>query len=123
METFIALVIIIGAILQIILFFKIWGMTNDVSEILGIMRERNVPNTVKPVQQQFVQSSAPEVNPSNEANPSIEEIKYSVGEKVFYYGKELIITGDNGDGTYSCSDSDGDPYSASMEWQKIKRMN
>lgn len=36
METFstiIALVIIVFGILQIILFFKIWGMTNDVAQI------------------------------------------------------------------------------------------
>lgn len=32
-ETFIAFVTIIFGILQIILFFKIWGMTNDVREI------------------------------------------------------------------------------------------
>lgn len=32
-ETFIAFVAVIFGILQIILFFKIWGMTNDVREI------------------------------------------------------------------------------------------
>ena len=33
METFIILIIFIFGILQLILFFKIWGMTNDIREI------------------------------------------------------------------------------------------
>ena len=31
MEAFVYLIIIVFGILQIILFFKLWGMTNDVS--------------------------------------------------------------------------------------------
>ena len=33
METILAIIFIVFGILQIILFFKIWGMTNDVREI------------------------------------------------------------------------------------------
>ena len=33
MEMFVSLIIIVFGVLQIILFFKLWGMTNDVSDI------------------------------------------------------------------------------------------
>ena len=35
MEGFIALVAVFASILQIVLFFKLWGMTNDIKEIKG----------------------------------------------------------------------------------------
>ncbi len=37
MFTFIGIIIIVFGILQIILFFKMWGMTNNVNEIKNIM--------------------------------------------------------------------------------------
>ena len=33
MELITSIIIIVFAVLQIILFFKVWGMTNDVSEL------------------------------------------------------------------------------------------
>lgn len=36
---FVSIVIIVFGILQIILFFKIWGMTNNVSEILSDQKD------------------------------------------------------------------------------------
>lgn len=36
--TFVGIVIIIGGILQIVLFFKIWKMTNEVSDIKAILK-------------------------------------------------------------------------------------
>ena len=35
MTTFFSIIVIVFAILQIILFFKLWGMANDVSKIKG----------------------------------------------------------------------------------------
>ena len=37
MFTFVGIIIIVFGILQIILFFKMWGMTNNVNEIKNIM--------------------------------------------------------------------------------------
>lgn len=34
MEIFVSLIIIVFGVLQIILFFKLWGMTNDVRELV-----------------------------------------------------------------------------------------
>lgn len=37
METLLAIIIVVFGLLQIILFFKIWGMTNDVNDIKNIL--------------------------------------------------------------------------------------
>ena len=39
METFIAILALVWSILCLILFFKIWGMTNDVKEILKCLQK------------------------------------------------------------------------------------
>ena len=39
METFMAIVFLVFGILQIILFFKVWGMTNDVKKIKDKLSE------------------------------------------------------------------------------------
>lgn len=43
METFMAIVFLVFGILQIILFFKVWGMTNDVKKIKNKLYEDNFP--------------------------------------------------------------------------------
>lgn len=50
METIIAIIFVIFGILQIILFFKIWGMTNDVKALCRqfVMEEAEETIIVKP---------------------------------------------------------------------------
>ena len=43
METFMAIVFLVFGILQIILFFKIWGMTNNVKKIKDKLYENDFP--------------------------------------------------------------------------------
>lgn len=43
----ISVVIIVFAVLQIILFFKVWGMTNDVRKIVYILNNNQKKNTQK----------------------------------------------------------------------------
>lgn len=43
METFMAIVFLVFGILQIILFFKVWGMTNDVKKIKNKLYEDDFP--------------------------------------------------------------------------------
>lgn len=43
MEIIISLIIIVFGVLQIILFFKLWGMTNDVSEMKYIIKHYQNP--------------------------------------------------------------------------------
>ena len=41
METILILILVIVAILNIILFFKIWAMTNNVKYILSLLLEKS----------------------------------------------------------------------------------
>lgn len=43
METFVALIIVVFGVLQIILFFKLWGMTNDVRKLTKQFCESSKP--------------------------------------------------------------------------------
>lgn len=55
METtlnFVSIIIIVFAILQIMLFFKLWGMTNDISEIKDIIKlflKNDIQNRTKEI--------------------------------------------------------------------------
>ncbi len=42
MESFLMVIVVVFGILQIILFFKIWGMTNDVNKIKNKMGETSI---------------------------------------------------------------------------------
>lgn len=119
MDILLSIITLIGAILNIILFFKIWGMTNNVSEILDIMRTQNFKSAPIPNQPQPKQ---PDLNKESGDKPSVEEVKFNVGDTVSYYKKELKIVADNGDGTYACVTPDGRPYSNSIEWKKLRRI-
>lgn len=44
MFTFVGIIIIVFGVLQIILFFKIWGMTNDVKRIKQKTEEKSILN-------------------------------------------------------------------------------
>lgn len=47
METFVAVVIIVFSILQVILFFKLWGMTNDVNSIKARLSDSDLITKAK----------------------------------------------------------------------------
>lgn len=55
METtlnFVSIIIIVFGILQIMLFFKLWGMTNDISEIKDIIKlflKNDIQNRTKEI--------------------------------------------------------------------------
>lgn len=115
MTLLLSIVTLIGGILNLILFFKVWGMTNNVSEILEIMRSQNVKSVPVTNQPQPKQQ-----NKESEVKTSEEERKFNVGDTVSYYKKELKIAADNGDGTYTCVTPDGRPYSNSIEWKKLR---
>ena len=61
---FVSIVVIIFGILQIILFFKLWGMTNNISEIKEILKSHSV-------KEKQIQTSS-EANKKNDIDRDIE---------------------------------------------------
>lgn len=89
METFIGLLCFIWSILCLILFFKVWGMCNNVAKIL---KELTKPKG----------DSFNEVSPTNRLN---------IGDVVYIKpkGKESVIV-DIIDGQYECSSNNKNFY-------------
>ena len=52
----VSIIIIVFGVLQIILFFKIWGMTNDVKQIKESLP--NTPDNLSPAQMEFIIGNA-----------------------------------------------------------------
>ena len=84
MENFFAILAIVWSILCIILFFKIWGMTNDISEIRNYLVSQN--------------------KTKNESD-DLRNNKFKVGDVVIdEQYNELIIMDAYQDATYNCCD-------------------
>lgn len=54
MQTLIGWIIIIFGILQIILFFKIWGMTDDTKKIKNILQANDYPSGISRAKIEFI---------------------------------------------------------------------
>lgn len=57
METalnFVSIIIIVFGILQIILFFKLWGMTNNIFEIKEMIKKYSIEEKVNPKKQKTI---------------------------------------------------------------------
>ena len=108
--TFVGIIAVIWGVLNIVLFFKLWGMTNDVSEIKKFLIRGNTYKYELASQQSDYSSVATnEVVDSSATSKS--EIK--VGDKVHHmvYDKEkvFIVGTINSDGSCLCLDEKGEP--------------
>lgn len=86
METIISIILLVFGILQIILFFKIWGMTNDVENIYKLLESkcREVPERSHPIEETQESISAPT---SEETKPIKTEHKFNKGDFASYLGE------------------------------------
>ena len=86
MEVLIAFLSIIWSILCLILFFKIWGATNDIAEMKDMMHSflNNYTNSNRPSQQPVgtVQQSASEVSKKETPTPKIEDLGLRPGDYI-----------------------------------------
>lgn len=83
MEVFVSLIIIVFGILQIVLFFKFWGMTNDIRKLTEHFCDTS--------QEQRLEDKKQEKEEVKEYDPRLDTIK--PGDKVesIFDGKELIV--------------------------------
>lgn len=92
MTTLIAIISIVAAVLQIILFFKLWGMTNDVREL----RRMNEQILQK---KQIRTKKDGELEKTQTATHAHSNIKISKGDYVIIKstGQRLLVEDINGD--------------------------
>lgn len=123
METLLAIIIIVFGVLQIILFFKMWGMTNDVriiKEMYESERESHYRNLNK-------------INPSIEVQEKsdLPISKFSIGDLVVHIktGKQMRIKNINIDNvhsnndTYSCYSGGGVYHEGDFLASELKLFN
>lgn len=92
-----SIIIIVFGILQIILFFKIWGMTNDVSEMKSIMK-----GSFKNQNRQDYERN-PESNKEHPSNSKFEsDIKIDDLVIELKSERQLKVTDITSDGRYKC---------------------
>ena len=100
MEEFLVIIYIImliWGILNIILFFKIWGMTNDIREIKEFFC-KTTPQTKSTIDYRINQSSINnDPNSKFKLNDIVESPKYNGNLRIFDY---------MGDGVYNCKDAE-----------------
>ncbi|WP_033147822.1 hypothetical protein [Prevotella sp. P6B1] len=108
-DGFFSIIMAVWAILNIILFFKIWGMTNDVKELKDYIIGNN-----------FVKSTSSEIGISSEIQseeetelPKSDPNSLKIGDRVRHnkYNKDkiMIIGKINNDGSCLCLDEQGHP--------------
>lgn len=103
METLLAIILIVFGILQIILFFKIWGMTNDIRE----MKNKYINSPVS------ISTSDKEYHNTD---------KFKIGDLVVSLktGKQMRIKGITPSGKYSCYSGGGVHYDGDFDENEIK---
>lgn len=119
---FISIVAIIFGILQIILFFKLWGMTNNISKITNIL-ESKLTNDLSH-QKQSIDNSYTKDNPKiQENNPNKSHNDINIGDNVIRLldGKKMVVDSIE-NGKYFCKISmiEGYKYFSRDEISPIK---
>ena len=104
MGTFFGFIAALFAVLQIVLFFKIWGMTNDIREI----KERYLSSTASPKKKIPTQPT-----------------EFNIGELVVEIktNKQMRIKEITEDGKYSCYTGGGASHEGDFTTSEIKRFN
>lgn len=98
-----SIILTIWAILNIILFFKIWGMTNDVKKLKDFIVGMNTNNVSETSELQSEEVELPKSDPNS----------FKTGDRVRHnkYNKDqiMIIGTINNDGSCMCLDEQGNP--------------
>lgn len=104
MGTLFGLIAVLFAVLQIILFFKIWGMTNDIREI----------------KEKYLSS-----NESRKSASPTQPAEFNIGELVVHKktNKQMRIKEITEDGKYSCYTGGGASHEGDFTASEIKRFN
>lgn len=115
MINFLTIVLLIFGVLQIILFFKVWGMTNDVKRLANKFcnHDSDLSNTNDSLETPY--SGIPDNTPDG-------GVEISIGDKVIRRkdGKEMMV-----DrivcGKYGCADLKTNKFIAGYERNEIRK--
>lgn len=109
---FVSIVIIIFGILQIILFFKLWGMTNNISEIKEILKS----HAAKEKQNQTPSQANAKSNADRDIE--IEDLVVELKSE-----RQLTVVDITEDGRYQCKSPGGISPVGFFERSEIERFD
>lgn len=111
MYEFLSIVLILFGVLQIILFFKLWGMTNDVSKIKHLL-ESKLSNIQIAKEQPIISQTKNKVPMAKESKNIELSNDINTGDSVIRLsdGKMMIVDSID-DGQYFCKGSFMEGYS------------
>ncbi|MCM1452672.1 MAG: hypothetical protein NC102_10460 [Clostridium sp.] len=114
METFVIVLSLLWSILVIILFFKVWGMTNNVAEMLQLMKMQYGKEAG---QDSDDPDPAEDVNPDNTDDTIINN-----GDVVYEKksGRKMIVERAYA-GMYSCIDAETRRYISNFYYKDITK--
>lgn len=117
MLTFTGIIIIVFGILQIILFFKIWGMTDDIREI----RNKYLNDTANNTSSEEVRESEVCSN-SSSVNDKIDNPDFEIDELVVRIkdDKQMRVK-EYRDNKYSCYTNNGTVHEGDFDRTEIKK--
>lgn len=78
MEAIFFILALVWSVLCLILFFKLWGMTNDVAEIKKLLQSKNIQSTSTPISEDnstVIDSAEPSSNILEERQETIADNK------------------------------------------------
>lgn len=115
MIDFLTIVLLIFGVLQIILFFKVWGMTNDVKKLTNKFCNNDDTSPCADFPTEISKNNAPDNTPDG-------GVEISVGDKVIRRkdGKEMMV-----DrivcGKYGCADLKTNTFIAGYNRNEIRK--
>jgi len=110
--TFTGFIIIVFGVLQIILFFKLWGMTNDIKDIRNKYLEENHSNT----------SSFTSTTPKYKGEIPGEDAKFKEDDLVVLIstGRQMRVKRVTAESKYSCYTNSGMQHEGDFDSTEIK---
>ena len=105
------LIVIVWGVLNIVLFFKIWGMTNDVSAIKEYLAKTKLNTNVVVTSQNNQNNVVENKDVETQVAPKVTLKKGDRVRHTTYYTDRVMIIGEiHSDGSCMCLDEKGEPF-------------
>ena len=124
MEILLSIILLVFGILQVILFFKIWGMTNDIAEMNARFKAICPTEEEKKINA-LIEKQNSANNTNTEANNNTEEL--NIGDNVIYepMNRKMIIKEITKEGLLVCisyKENGKEEYEGTYKPKQVKRL-
>ena len=124
MEILLSIILLVFGILQVILFFKIWGMTNDIAEMNARFKAICPTEEEKKINA-LIEKQNSANNTNTEAINNTEEL--NIGDNVIYepMNRKMIIKEITKEGLLVCisyKDNGKEEYEGTYKPKQVKRL-